>query len=60
MIQNLNITTLMENVAERSQAFYDVSILLLCNYICNKINISSNFRSGFNVLMELCHFTNLS
>ena len=25
MIQNLNLSTLMENVAEKAQAFYDVS-----------------------------------
>ena len=28
MIQNLDLSTLMENVAEKAQAFYDVSIIL--------------------------------
>ena len=43
MIQNLNLSTLMENVAEKAQAFYDVSkILFLINYTNNVINILSH------------------
>ena len=59
MIQNLTLSTLMENVAEKAQAFYDVSIILfLINYTNNVINILSHiFRSNFNVLMEPYHFT---
>ena len=43
MIQNLNLSTLMENVAEKAQAFYDVSIILfLINHTNNVINILSH------------------
>ena len=42
MIQNINLSTLMENVAEKAQAFYDVSILFLINYTNNVINILSH------------------
>ena len=43
MIQHLNLSTLMENVAEKAQAFYDVSIILfLINHTNNVINILSH------------------